>query len=185
MERTAVFLDMANLEQSFRKLDVRVDYLGLRDYLGEGRVLAETFVYLPISPYNPEGKQRLVRFLQDNGFLVRSKIGKPRPLHRWKCNFDVEMAIDILNCAHRGRVDIVVIGSGDGDLLPVCEAVRLLGVRCEIAATRESLSQELVTAANGFVDLGSIIREQRDTAPEDAAQDTESETPEVEVIQSN
>jgi uncharacterized LabA/DUF88 family protein len=161
MERTAIFLDIANLEQQFRKLNTHIDYLGLRDYLAEGRSLVETFVYFPINPYYPERKKKFADFLRKNGFFVRSKVGKPRPNNKWKCNFDVEMAVDILHYAHHGRVDIIVIGSGDGDMLSICKAVRRTGVRCEVAATKESTAEELVGAANGYIDLGSVIREQR------------------------
>jgi uncharacterized LabA/DUF88 family protein len=46
-------------------------------------------------------------------------------------------------------------------MLPVCEEVRWRGVRCEIAATKECTAEELFGAASGFIDLGSVIREQR------------------------
>jgi uncharacterized LabA/DUF88 family protein len=171
MERVTIFLDLANLEQGFRKLGAQVDYLGLRDYLADGRVLVETFAYLPINPYTPDQKKHFADFLERNRFLVRSKIGKPRPNHKWKCNFDVEMAVDILHCAQLGRVDIVVIGSGDGDMLPLCEEVRSLGVRCEIAATKESTAKELLGAASGYIDLGAIVRKQREEFIENSSDD--------------
>lgn len=179
MERSAIFLDFANIEHGFRDLGVQVDYLGLRDYLAEGRLLVETFAYLPISPYNPEGKNNFADFLRNNGFFVRSKVGKPRPNHRWKCNFDVEMAVDILHYAHQCRVDIVVIGSGDGDMLPICREVRRSGVRCEIAATPESLSAELLDAASGYIDLGTVIRDQREEPVREGAEDANRIVPEL------
>jgi uncharacterized LabA/DUF88 family protein len=162
MERLILFLDIANLNSAFRKLGVEADWLGLRDYLAEGRVLVEAFAYLPINPYNPEGRQRFADFLRRNGFLVRSKIGKPRPRNRWRCNFDVEIAVDVMHCVQHGRVDIVGLASGDGDMLRLCDEVRVLGVRCEIAATRESAAGDLLNAASGFIDLGIVIREQRE-----------------------
>ena len=39
MERTALFLDIANLEQAFRRYQVKIDYLGLRDFIADGRSL--------------------------------------------------------------------------------------------------------------------------------------------------
>jgi uncharacterized LabA/DUF88 family protein len=179
MERAMLFLDFANLEQGFRKLGARIDYLGLRDYLAEGRLVVETFAYLPISPYNPEGKKHFADFLSENGFVVRSKVGKPRPNHKWKCNFDVEMAVDILHYAHHGRVDIIVIGSGDGDMLPICEEVRRSGVRCEIAATPASASEELLAAASGYIDLGTIIREQREELNQNGSEEANRIVPEL------
>jgi uncharacterized LabA/DUF88 family protein len=178
MERTAIFLDLANLEQGFRKLGERVDYVGLRDYLAEGRILVETFVYLPISPYDPEGKKDLVDFFQLNGFLVCSKIGKRRPGRKWKCHFDTEMAVDILHFAHYVDVDIIVIGSGHSDMLPICEEVRWRGVRCEIAATKDCAAEELLSAASGFIDLGSIIQQQRES--QNSSQEVSGIVPETE-----
>jgi uncharacterized LabA/DUF88 family protein len=178
MERAAIFLDFANLEQGFRKLGTQIDYLGLRDYLAEGRLLVETFGYLPISPYNPDRKKNFADFLWDNGFFVRSKVGKPRPNHKWKCNFDVEMAVDILHCAHHARMDIIVIGSGDGDMLPICEEVRRSGVRCEIAATPESASEDLLRAASDYIDLGTIIRAQREELNQNGSEDANRNVPE-------
>jgi uncharacterized LabA/DUF88 family protein len=178
LERAAIFLDFANLEHGFRQLGTQIDYLGLRDYLADGRLLVETFAYLPMSPYNPESKRGFADFLSENGFIVRSKIGKVRPNHKWKCNFDVEMAVDILHCAHHARVDIIVIGSGDGDMLPICREVRRNGVRCEIAATPESMSEELLGAASGYIDLGIVISEQREELMQNGSEDANRVVPE-------
>jgi uncharacterized LabA/DUF88 family protein len=157
MERAALFLDIANLEQAFRRYGTKIDYLGLRDFIAEGRCLVETFAYVPINPYDPERKRNFIDFLKRNGFLVRSKVGKPRPDHKWKCNFDIEMAVDMLHYAQHGRVDIVVMGSGDGDFIPILQAIRMNGVRCEVASTKETMAEDLLGAANGFIDLGKII----------------------------
>jgi uncharacterized LabA/DUF88 family protein len=180
MERLSLFLDIANLESAFRKAGAEIDWLGLRDYLVEGRVLVEALAYLPISPYNPERRHRFADFLQRNGFLVRSKIGKPRPGNRWKCNFDVEVAVDVMRCVEHGRVDIIVLGTGDGDMLQLCNEVRALGVRCEIAATREAAAEELLDAASGYIDLGSVIREQREEIIGNISDDGNQVTPGVE-----
>ena len=157
LERLAAFLQLASLEQAFRQYGAKIDYLGLRDFIAEGRSLVETFVYLPISPYDPERKRNFIDFLKRNGFLVRSKVGKPRPDHKWKCNFDIEMAVDMLHYARHGRVDIVVMGSGDGDFAPLLQEIRMNGVRCEVAATRETMAEDLLGVASGFIDLGKII----------------------------
>jgi len=141
--------------------------------------LVETFAYLPINPYNPERKRHVAEFLCDNGFFVRSKIGKPRPNSKWKCNFDVEMAVDILRFIHHARADIIVIGSGDGDMLSICEEVRRSGVRCEIAATRECMAPELLGAASGYIDLGTIIREQREELLRNGSEDATRTVPEI------
>lgn len=167
MERTAIFLDVANLEQAFRQYNAKIDYVGLREYLTAGRFLVDAFAYVPINPHHADGKRNFIDFLGRHGFLVRSKVGKPRPDNKWKCNFDVEMAVDMLRYSHQARVDIVVMGSGDGDMLSVCEEIRFHGIRCEVAATRQTVADDLVTAVNGFIDLGEIIKESGTTENEE------------------
>lgn len=157
MERVALFLDHANLQGAFREVNVQVDYLGLRDYLSDGRFLVEAFVYVPINPEHPEAMQGFTDFLRREGFFVRSKLGK-RAGDGWKCNLDVEMTIDILRYVNRTRVDIVVIGAGDGDLAPVAHELRQQGIRCEVASTPSSVARELRQACNGFVDLSSVMQ---------------------------
>jgi uncharacterized LabA/DUF88 family protein len=63
----------------------------------------------------------------------------------------------MLHYAQHGRVDIVVMGSGDGDFIPVLHAMRSNGVRCEVASTKETMADDLLGAASGFIDLGKII----------------------------
>jgi uncharacterized LabA/DUF88 family protein len=157
MERAALFLHTAILEQAFRRYQVKIDYLGLRDFIAAGRLLVETFAYVPINPYDPERKRSFIDFLKRNGFWVRSKLGKPRPNNKWQCNFNIEMAVDMLHYAQHGRVDIVVMGSGVGDFIPVLQAIRSNGVRCEVASTKETMADDLLGAASGFIDLGKII----------------------------
>lgn len=176
MERVVIFSDHANNESSFRKLGIGIDYLGLRDYLGEGRTIVENFVYVPISPFNPEGKKGFVDFLRRNGFLVRTKIGKPRQGNKYKCNFDVEIAIDVMRFAQQGNVDIIVLACGDGDMRRLCEEVRLCGVRCEIASTDESVAPELLEVASGYINLGAAIQQQRQTDENNPNQQVPLET---------
>jgi len=183
MERAAIFCDLAKLEVEFRKLGVHIDYLGLREYLGEGRIVVETFVYFPINPYTPERKNKFAAFLQHNGFIVRGKIGTPRPGRRWTCNCNVEMAVDVLNYIRDGRIDIVVIGSGSGDIVPVCEEVRRRGVRCEVASTGECADEEVISAASSFIDLGAVIRQQLGQIIRNGSEDANPIAPEPEAAQ--
>jgi uncharacterized LabA/DUF88 family protein len=157
MERAALFLDVANTELAFRRYNSRVDYLGLREYIADGRSLVEAFAYVPMNPRHPERKRNFIDFLRRNGFWVRSKVGKPRPQNKWKCAFDIEMTLDMLRYARHARIDILVLGSGDGDMTPVLQELRMNGVRCEVASTRESIAEDLLGVASGFIDLGKII----------------------------
>ncbi len=157
MGKVAVFLDVANLEAAFRHQGERIDYLGLRDFLSAGRLCLETFAYVPVSPYEPRQRRPLIDHLRRNEFIVRTKIGRRRPNGKWKANMDVEMVIDMMRFAHTGKADIFVVGSGDRDLMPAYLELRQLAIRVEVAATPDTVANDILTAASGFIDLGKVI----------------------------
>ncbi len=159
MERLVEFLDVANLESAFREYGALVDYIGLRDYLARKRNVLETFVYIPESPYQPNGRDGMVKFLRRHGFFVRSKIGRKRPNGSWKCDFDVEIAWDIFRYVERGKADTIVVACGDSDLMPVYTSVREVGIKVEVASTAKSVANNILDTASQFIDLGPVIRQ--------------------------
>ena len=59
------------------------------------------------------------------------RTGKPR-----EKGIDVVLALDLAFGAANGQFDVVVLFSGDSDLLPALERAHSLGVSCEVAAWR-------------------------------------------------
>jgi len=158
-DRLAIFVDYHNLEASLRNEGHQVDILSLRDYLSEGRWLLETFVYIGFNPNNHNGSQNFHQFLRMNGFMVRTKPAKVRPDGSLKCDFDIELALDIVDYVEKVKPDIVVLVSGDGDFTPLATWLRLRGLRIEVAAVSSTLSQTLREEANGYIDLFEAIQE--------------------------
>lgn len=158
MERVALFLDHANLQGAFNALNTQIDYVGLKNYLSDGRFLVEAFVYIPVHPERQEKACSFIEFLQHKGFFVRPKLGK-KAGDRWKCNVNMEMTIDILRYTYSSKADIIVIGAGDGDLAPLVQEVRYNGIRCEITSTPATAARELILAASGFIDLSVVVQE--------------------------
>ena len=149
MTRVTAFLDLANIEAS---APGRVDYKALHRYLGEGRYLLEAYAYVPVDPRAPRGRDGLVSHLQQSGWMVHTKMGKLAGTS-YKANVDVEMTIDIIQCAEIVRPDIMVLCSGDGDFLPLIRFMRQRGVRIEVAAFQRAASREVRTESSGFIDL--------------------------------
>ena len=149
MERVTVFLDLANIEAS---APGRVDYKALHRYLGEGRYLQEAYAYVPVDPRLPQGRDGLINHLQQSGWMVHTKMGKPAGTS-YKANVDVEMTIDMIQCAEIIRPDILVLCSGDGDFLPLIRFMRQRGVRIEVAAFQRAASREVRNESSGFIDL--------------------------------
>ena len=78
-------------------------------------------------------------------------------LARWKSKaVDLALATDVLTLAGEGRYEVAVIFAGDGDYVPVVEAVKRLGRHVVVgffAGKGHGLSDDLRIAADGFVDL--------------------------------
>ena len=162
MRRTAVFVDHANLNACVRNRGLEVDYYDLKDYLAqeqEGRMPLEAFCYVAIDPRNEHRLDREILRMQEDGWLVKTKMGAPRPDGGFKCNVDVEMAIDVIAFTYDAKPDIVVIVSGDQDFAAVVRKLRERGVRVEVAAFPENVSHILLNEASGFINLEKYFEE--------------------------
>ncbi|MBN1935637.1 MAG: NYN domain-containing protein [Anaerolineae bacterium] len=181
-ERVAVFVDYHNTLHALRRVGRQIDLLALHDYLSEGRHLVEAMLYIATHP-QPERQEEdrvTLHRLRQSGFLVRSKVGQLLPNGRLKCDFDLEMALDIQEFIVHSRPDIVVLVTGDGDFTPLVQRLRLRGVRVEIASTPGSVSAALRAMANGFIDLTRIGNQVDHLPLADAAPEPDDE-PLVEV----
>ncbi len=158
-ERLAIFIDYHNLEGSLRNEGYSVDILTLRDYLSEGRRLIETFCYIGSRPNNNGDDEKFHRLLRMNGFIVRTKPAKVRPDRSLRCDFDIELTLDVVDFVSQAKPDIVLLISGDGDFVPLVNWLRFRGLRAEVASTQSSISQDLREMANGYVDLCEVIEE--------------------------
>jgi hypothetical protein len=101
---------------------------------------------------------RDIEELQKAGYLVTTKLGTYAG-DSYKCDFDVEMTIDIIRMAHIIRPDIIVIGTGDSDFIPVVTELRKMGIRVEVAAFNSSMSKRLKLNTSGFIDLDTYVIE--------------------------
>lgn len=160
MERIVIFNDYANIEASFQQQGHRLDQADLLDYLSEGRFLVEAHVFVPIDPRNPRGRDAVIENLWGFGYLVHDKIGTPVG-DSYRCNFDVEITLELMRTAEIVKPDIIVLLSGDKDLIPAILELRRRGIRVEIGAfPGHNAGQEIMLKGSGFIDL-ERYRQQR------------------------
>ena len=163
-ERTALFIDGANLYSAARALNADLDFRKLLElYRGDG-VLVRAYYYTAVvegeefSPLKP-----LVDWLDYNGFSVVTKPVKrftdAEGRSRTKGNMDIEIAVDMLELAP--RLDHAVLFSGDGDFRRLVEAVQAKGVRVTVVSTLKSqppqIADELRRQADAFVELADLL----------------------------
>ena len=162
MQKVAVFLDFANLNQTARDLSVKIDYKHLLgEYLSsndEGRFLQSAFAYVPIDPRSGHSLDADINTLWAAGFIVHTKLGIIAG-HSFKCNFDVEIAMDIMRIALSVKPDIITIISGDSDFIPLALELRALGIYVEAAAFMSSMSKQFIQKVSGYICLDQYYKE--------------------------
>lgn len=157
-EKVVFFLDYANIHRAAREKRYRLNYQHLLHYVGEGRFLLDAHCYVPINPRNEHRRDRVIEELWQAGYIVNSKIGTIAG-GTYKCNFDVEITMDILKAVFQVKPDIIVLATGDADFVPLVLEIRKSGVRVEVAAFEESTGAEMLSKCSGFIDLAEYYED--------------------------
>jgi len=119
-----------------------------------------------------------IAMLEQRGIEVRRKTVKVRADGSMKGDWDMEMALDILEAAP--NLDVVVLVSGDGDFTSLVNRVKSMGPRVEVIAFPKNTAKSLVEAADRFhpLDRKYMIRTERPETKEPPK--TDSKPPEGE-----
>ena len=176
MQKVAVFLDYANIEAASRATGHYVDYGGLLDYLAdenEDRMLLTAYAYVPIDPRLEHANDKKIDSLWNDGYIVRSKVGTAAGT-TYKCDFDIEMTLDIVRTSFDLKPDIVVIVSGDSDFVPVVLDLRKKGIRVEVASFGYSMSNILTHRCSGYISLDALYGDGEQEEYTDNDEDTAS-----------
>ena len=168
MMKVAVFLDFANINAGSRNMNCNINYGALLDYLAdesEDRTLSVAYAYVPIDPRTEHMMDSTIEELWRSGYVVKSKVGTLAG-DSYKCDFDVEITLDITRVAYGNMPDVVVIVSGDVDFVPVVLDLRGRGIRVEIAAFTSSMSHHLALRSSGYINLDLLL--DQDSAEENS-----------------
>lgn len=159
MKRLGIFVDVSNLyyciSKKFdkRKLDYRKYYKFIAD-LGE---VQQAIAYGCQMHGEANG---FLNCLKKIGFTTKYKATKT--FHnsdglRHKADQDVQIAIDIVNMLP--AMDMIILGSADGDLAPAVEWARMHGVDVVILAS--GISRDLKEVATKFIEIPESLLEDR------------------------
>lgn len=164
-EKTAFFIDGANLYKAARNLGFDIDYKSLLSKAQGACQLVRASYYTAIqedrdqdySPLRP-----LVDWLDYNGYTMVTKATREftdqQGRKRYKGSTDIELVVDLMLMAD--RLDHIVIFSGNGDFRRALEAVQAKGVRVTVVSTVKSsppmASDELRRQADSFIDLADL-----------------------------
>jgi uncharacterized LabA/DUF88 family protein len=155
-ERVGVFIDVQNMYYSARQLKGKLDF----DALLQASVLDRRLIQA--TAYVVESKEidqsGFIAMLQQRAIEVRRKTLKVRSDGSMKGDWDMEMALDILDMAP--KLDVVVLVSGDGDFTSLVKRVKSMGPKVEVVAFPRNTAKSLLEAADRFhaLDRRAMIR---------------------------
>jgi uncharacterized LabA/DUF88 family protein len=164
-DRTAVafFIDGTNLYATAKTLGFDIDFKRLLAHFQDGGRMLRAFYYTTVAEDQEFSSiQRLLDWLDYNCYTVVTKATKEfvdsSGRRKVKRNISVEIAVDAMEIA--GRVDEIVLFSGDGDFRSLLEALQRRGVRVSVISTITTrppmIADELRRQADVFIDLAEL-----------------------------
>lgn len=153
--RLGVFVDMRSLGQASRRLQQKIDFKKLLDFIVLDRYLVKAVAYVMA---NPEmDNSRFGNMLEQRGFQVRSRNLVRLPDGSYQGNWGAGMATDIIQQAEKMNLDIVHLVSGDADFVDLIKFLKAKGVRAEASGFEINSAAEFIQAADEFVVLDTQV----------------------------
>jgi len=158
--RTAVFIDGANLYSTTRALGFDIDYKRLlAELTSRGNLVRVLYYTATLEDQEFNTIRPLIDWLDYNGYSVVTKPAKEftdtTGRRKIKGNMDIELAVDAMELAE--HVDQIILFSGDGDFRSLVESVQRRGVRVTVVSTIKTqpamIADELRRQADVFTDL--------------------------------
>ncbi len=162
-ERTALFIDGANLYATSKSLGFDIDYKNLLKYFKSNCQLLRALYYTAIADDQEYSSIRpLIDWLDYNGYTMVTKPTKEftdaTGRRKVKGNMDIELAVDAMRLAD--NLDHIVIFSGDGDFRSLVSALQEKGKRVSVVSTLQTqpamIADELRRQADQFCDLADM-----------------------------
>jgi uncharacterized LabA/DUF88 family protein len=151
MDRVAIFADVQNVYYTVKQQhNCHFDYGSFFEETTAGRKLVKATAY---AVDKGDGRQaRFQRILAGIGFEVKLMPYIQRADGSAKGDWDVGIALDMLDCAN--RIDIAVLVSGDGDYTPLVEKlINEFAVSVEVYGVPELTANRLIESATKFVPI--------------------------------
>ena len=151
-QRVGIFIDTQNLYHTAKHIYKRkVNFANVVKDVLAGRTLIRAIAYV-ITTEN-EDEKGFLSALTKAGIETKAKDLQIFYDGSKKADWDVGLAIDAVTLAP--KLDVVVIISGDGDFVPLCEYLKSHGIQVEAATFGQSASASLKGAVDDFLDLST------------------------------
>jgi uncharacterized LabA/DUF88 family protein len=162
--RTLVFIDEANLLQMGHLIGKMTDWVQVREFLSDHRNVIEFVVYAGLPPNLPDWfelrqkREKFLNWLEQHGFLVVRKFGKPAEQGSYKATVDLMMTIDAIEFCEQAKPEEVILVSGDGDFSHLAQKLRRSGIKVAVAGVLDLVAEDLKSASNLSIDLTQLFQ---------------------------
>lgn len=159
MKHIAIFADVSNLYYciGMKYPDRKLDYAAYYEYISDLGLIDKAIAYGAQLDNEAEG---FIHCLRSAGFEPKYKTPKTYRSDgkiKRKADWDVGIAIDMVNFA--ATIDLMVLGSADGDLCPVVEWVQNRSVQVIILAC--GISRDLRDLATKAIEIPQSLLEKK------------------------
>ncbi len=156
-KRIGVFADVSNLYYCIGKKfnERKLDYQKYWDFIKELGDIQQAIAYG--AQINNEASN-FIYCLKQIGFHAKYKSPKSysnQPQFKRKADWDVGIAIDMVNMVD--RFDMIILGTADGDLVPAVEWVQQRGVDVVVFAC--GISRDLKNIARQYIEIPESLLE--------------------------
>jgi len=151
--RVGLFVDVQNMYYAARQLNARLDFGALIEEVSRDRRMIRAIAY--VVQNRDIDQSGFLAMLQQRSYEVRRKDLKVRADGSSKGDWDMGMALEILSLVD--SLDVVVLVSGDGDFVPLVNAVKTRGPRVEVYSFPGSTAKELVEACDRHVAIDESL----------------------------
>lgn len=149
-QRVAVLVDVQNLFYSAKyQYHAKVNFSKLMDKALAGRQLTRALAYIVKTP--DIDQTSFLEMLKSKGFEIRSKDLRIRPDKTSKGDWDMGIAIDAISMA--GRLDVIVLVSGDGDFIDLVKMLKGNGLIVEIISFPKSTNDDLIKESTKYIPI--------------------------------
>ncbi|MEK0324965.1 MAG: NYN domain-containing protein [Nitrosopumilus sp.] len=161
MKHIAIFADVSNLYYciGMKYPDRKLNYAAYYEYISELGLIEQAIAYGAQLEREAEG---FIYCLKSAGFEPKYKTPKTYRSDgkiKRKADWDVGIAMDLVRLALDKQYDMLVLGSADGDLCPLVEWLKELGIIVIILAC--GISRDLRLLADQAIEIPESLLENK------------------------
>ena len=150
-QRVAILVDVQNLYYSAKNLyHSRVNFKNILQLILQGRKLTRAIAYAVDTA--EETNKVFIEAIHESGFEIKIKPIQTFVDGSKKADWDVGIAMDAIRLG--GKVDTIILVSGDGDYVPVVNYLQQSqGCLVEVLAFGRTTNKELRELADEFINI--------------------------------